>query len=161
APEQARGKPLDRRADVWAAGVVAWELIAARAMQSSEQDEAMTLLRLVSEDPPRVRSIASDVPEALDAAIASALVRDPANRCPTAAELRRRIVAACADSIAEPTAVSELVRRLLAPLLEERQRSFGATSSESTEPPETPPIAARGGLTVKTSPDEARAQDRS
>jgi serine/threonine-protein kinase len=36
APEQASGKPVDKRADIWAFGVVLWEMLTARRMFDGE-----------------------------------------------------------------------------------------------------------------------------
>ena len=46
APEQALGKRVDRRCDVWAAGVVAWEILAGQRLYRSEDQVAM-LLKIV------------------------------------------------------------------------------------------------------------------
>jgi serine/threonine-protein kinase len=94
APEQARGKVVDRRCDVWAAGVVAWELLAARALHESD-DEVATLLDVVTQAPPDLRTIDPSIPAALADVVASALVIDRQRRCPTAAELRSRLISAC------------------------------------------------------------------
>src|SRR5690606_7461695 len=72
APEQARGHKLDRRCDVWAAGVVAWELIARRRLYTSE-DDVSTLLKIVTERPTRLREVAPHVAPELDEAVAWAL----------------------------------------------------------------------------------------
>jgi serine/threonine-protein kinase len=94
APEQARGKVVDRRCDVWAAGVVAWELLAARPLHESD-DEVATLLDVVTQAPPDLRTIDASIPDALADVVASALVIDRQRRCPTAAELRSRLIDAC------------------------------------------------------------------
>ena len=63
-PEQAKGMPLDRRCDVWAAGVVAWELLAKRRLYLEDDDVAI-LLKVATEEPPRLSSVAPEVPRAL------------------------------------------------------------------------------------------------
>ncbi len=91
APEQARGLPLDRRADLWAAGVIAWELLAGERLYAGEA-EAMTLLRLLSERPPDVRTKNPAVPGPLADLVASALSADPADRPATAEVFRARVL---------------------------------------------------------------------
>ncbi|MFO0725152.1 MAG: serine/threonine-protein kinase [Myxococcota bacterium] len=91
APEQARGQPLDRRADLWAAGVIAWELLAGQRLYGQEP-EAMMLLRLLSERPPALRDKNPLIPSALAALVASALSLEPADRPPTAAAFRAGIL---------------------------------------------------------------------
>jgi len=91
APEQARGKTVDQRCDVWAAGVVAWELLAGRPLHESE-DEVATLLDVVTQAPPDLRTVDPTIPAELADAVASALVTDRQQRCPTAEELRRRLL---------------------------------------------------------------------
>ena len=122
APEQALGRPLDRRCDVWAAGVVAWELLAMRRLYQ-EDDQVATLLRLVSNPPPRIRSVCPDVPQEVDDAIASALQVDPAQRCENALELRRRLLEAWSriSPVADTVEVSEYVRGLVASKLDKRR----------------------------------------
>lgn len=91
APEQARGLPLDRRADLWAAGVIAWELLAGERLYGGEA-EAMTLLRLLSERPADVRTKNPAVPGPLADLVASALSADPADRPATAEVFRARVL---------------------------------------------------------------------
>jgi len=86
APEQARGdKDIDRRADIFAAGIVLWEVLACRRLFKGE-GEADTLNRVLHEAIPPVRSVATMVPAALEAVVAKALERDRAKRYVTAAE---------------------------------------------------------------------------
>jgi serine/threonine-protein kinase len=89
-PEQAKGMPLDRRCDVWAAGVVAWELLAKRRLYTEDDDVAI-LLKVATEAPPRLSSVAPEVPAALSDVVATALTMDVEKRCPTAAAFAREL----------------------------------------------------------------------
>jgi serine/threonine protein kinase len=85
-PEQARGdKDIDRRADIFASGIVLWEVLACRRLFKGE-GEADTLNRVLHEAIPPVRSVAAMVPAALEAVVAKALERDRSKRYATAAE---------------------------------------------------------------------------
>jgi hypothetical protein len=97
APEQVRGKEIDRRTDVFALGIVAWETLAGRRLFSGD-NPAQTLDMVMSMDIPRLDTLRSDVPPSLADAVAHALERDLSERTPTAGdfaeELRYALVAA-------------------------------------------------------------------
>ena len=87
APEQARGEPVDGRADVFALGVVLWELCAGRRLFQRDS-EAATLAALLEGPPPSPPSAWNEeVPPELDAVLLGALERDPARRVRSAEEL--------------------------------------------------------------------------
>lgn len=111
APEQALGKKVDRRCDVWAAGVVLWEVLAGQRLYR-EQDQVATLLKIVNEPPPRVGSVRPDLPKQLDQLVADALTMDVEARIPSAAELRKRVVEAwkAVGGLADPHEVGEFVQ---------------------------------------------------
>jgi eukaryotic-like serine/threonine-protein kinase len=124
-PEQARGHGLDRRCDVWAAGVVAWELFARRRMHTAE-DDVTTLLRIVTEAPPRLSSAMPDIPPAVDDAVAWALAPHIQDRCPTAEAFRLALEAAWEPhgGMATVSEVADFVERVVGPRLRERQASI-------------------------------------
>jgi eukaryotic-like serine/threonine-protein kinase len=126
APEQALGKRVDQRCDVWAAGVVAWELLAGRRLYKQE-DQVSTLLRIVQEPPPRLRSVRDDVPPGLEQVVAAALTMDVRERIPSAIELRRQLVAAwrAESELADIAEVGEIVRDLASHKLEKRRTQVG------------------------------------
>ncbi len=87
APEQAMGKrEIDRRADVFASGIVLWEVLAGRRLFKSE-NEAATLSRVLTEPIPNLKDVAPDVPAQIAEVCMKALERDPAERFATAAQL--------------------------------------------------------------------------
>lgn len=122
-PEQARGKALDRRCDVWAGGVMAWEIFAGRKLYPSNE---RTLLEVVKGPPPRVRTAAPGVPPELDEIIAQALAFEVEERTPTAKQLARSLEDAARRHglLAEVEEVAEYVQRLVAPTLEDRKRAI-------------------------------------
>jgi hypothetical protein len=83
APEQLRGRPIDARADVFAFGVMAYEL-ATGSHPFGGSDPAALLERLVSDDPPLSRPLE---PAGLDRIIRTCLRGDPAARYASGAEL--------------------------------------------------------------------------
>jgi hypothetical protein len=83
APEQLRGRPIDARADIFAFGVMAYEL-ATGTHPFGGSDPAALLERLVSDDPPLSRPID---PPGLDRIIRACLRGDPASRYASGAEL--------------------------------------------------------------------------
>lgn len=122
APEQARNdKALDRRCDVWAAGIVAWELATRRRLYGDETNEMTILLELVSKAPPRVTELSPELPEALADAIAWALTIAVDERCPSARELAERLAAAVPGGLASVGEASEAVRRLTEPSFQQRR----------------------------------------
>jgi serine/threonine-protein kinase len=121
-PEQARGLRLDRRCDVWAAGVMAWEILAEQPLFAADNELAM-LLRIASDPVPLLSEARPDLGTAFDAALSAALTRDVAERCPDARELAQRLRAACDRAglaIAGTEAVAETVQRLAGAKLAER-----------------------------------------
>jgi eukaryotic-like serine/threonine-protein kinase len=115
APEQALGHTLDRRCDVWAAGVVACELLTGQRLYSGK-DQLATLLELATSKPPRLRTLRPDLPLEVDEIIAEALTTHPEARCNSASEFRRRLLLAwqkigpIADSPEVGAYVAELVQ---------------------------------------------------
>lgn len=88
APEQIDHKPIDRRADVWALGVVLWEM--STGMRLFRRDSEVDTLMAVTSDPILAPSeVRPEVPKELDAIALRALSRDPAQRYATAREMGR------------------------------------------------------------------------
>ena len=79
APEQIRGEPVDRRTDVFALGVLAYELLAYRKPFRGEHLSTV-LYRILNEQPEPVESIAPDVPPALIAAVQRAMEKSADKR---------------------------------------------------------------------------------
>ncbi len=84
-PEQIMGRPLDGRSDIFAAGVLLWELLAGRDLFTGETDlevlRAIIRLRV-----PSLSRVNPAIPAELEAIIGRALQRDPEDRYPTAAD---------------------------------------------------------------------------
>jgi predicted ATPase/serine/threonine protein kinase/Tfp pilus assembly protein PilF len=90
APEQAHAKPVDPRTDVFALGIVLWEMICARYLFRGKTDAAtLKLVREVSVPVPS--SLRDDVPEALDRVVMKALRKEPRDRYPTAEAFREAL----------------------------------------------------------------------
>ncbi len=110
-PEQAIGKPLDRRSDVFSLGIVFWELLTGQRLYKRDSD--FLAMRAIVDDPPRPpSSLRSDVPGAIDAVVLRALAKDPAERYQTAHELHEAIELA-AQTIGSSITSAVLARYLL------------------------------------------------
>jgi eukaryotic-like serine/threonine-protein kinase len=111
APEQALGRPLDARADVWAAGAVLWEAIAGRPLFRAANDAA-TLLEVVSgPDPPAVSMYRGGVPAAIDRLLAGVLQREREHRPADAGVLRAELERAWSQvGLASPEEVAARVK---------------------------------------------------
>jgi serine/threonine-protein kinase len=87
APEQARGEVTDRRADVFAMGIILWESLAGRRLFKGRSDsEAETLSKVLYSDIPRISSVVPGIAPALDEICAKALARKLTDRFATCAE---------------------------------------------------------------------------
>jgi serine/threonine-protein kinase len=89
APEQLLGRPLDRRVDIFAAGIVLWEAITGRKMFDADSSGQLMYQVLEYEIPPL--STLVDVPLALSRAVERATARDPEQRFATAREFAREL----------------------------------------------------------------------
>lgn len=87
APEQAQGKPLDTRADVYAFGLILYDTLLGR-QRIKEGDSAMSeMLARIQTAPPAPRTLNADVPEALDAIVQKCLHPSPDARFQNTHEL--------------------------------------------------------------------------
>ena len=111
APEQAAGEEsLDRRADVFAAGIVVWEELAAKRLFKAE-NEAATLSRVMTEPVPPLTSIVPELSPALSAVVSRALERAPDARYSTCAQFADALEAAATgnERIATPRELAAYV----------------------------------------------------
>lgn len=88
APEQAFGHDVDRRADVFAAGVILWEIVVGRRMWQDKDDLAIVQCLVSGTLPPSPKELDPSVPDALDAICRTALQLKPEERYATADDFR-------------------------------------------------------------------------
>ena len=87
APEQIEGGEVTERSDVYALGCLLFEILTGHAVFADRADVAAKLAAHTSAPAPSARAAVPEVPEALDAVIARALAKDPADRYASAGEL--------------------------------------------------------------------------
>jgi serine/threonine protein kinase len=88
APEQIRGEPIDRRTDVFAMGVLSYELLSYRKPFRGEHLSTV-LYKILNDTPEPLVSLVPDVPGSLAAAVDRALAKSQADRYPTMDAFRR------------------------------------------------------------------------
>lgn len=106
APEQALGQPVDGRADLYALGVILYEMLAGRPpfRLEGESDTPIALaLRQIRETPPPPRAFNPALSPALEAVVLRALAKRPDDRYPTGAALVEAARAATATHSGAPT----------------------------------------------------------
>jgi len=119
-PEQARGDSVDHRADIWAMGVVLYEMLTGRLPYKAENYNRLIVKILTKKpEPPRALRPAIDI--ALEDIVLCALSHEPKDRFQSAAEMRaairgfRGLAAALMEDLAidvddDPTEVSDAFR---------------------------------------------------
>jgi Tol biopolymer transport system component len=117
APEQARGKVVDHRADVWAFGVVLFEMIT--GTRAFEGAEVTDVLASVLKSDPKWTALPADAPAALRRLIRRCLERDPKRRLQAIGEARIQIddlIGGAAEELpvqARPAAVPSIASRVV------------------------------------------------
>ncbi|MBK7078321.1 MAG: serine/threonine protein kinase [Myxococcales bacterium] len=182
APEQLAGEPIDRRADVWALGVVMWEALTGHRLFSDRHVEAARQIH--AGEIPSLAAYGIWQPQ-LELVVRTALARDPAHRYPTVDALCAALRGAVAPGeLATPTQLAALVQARCARAVAEVDQLYIANadtvarSRESLpasllaaasalidrDPPPPGPPAAAGDDRVATFPDRpaiiATAPDR-
>jgi hypothetical protein len=109
APEQALGVPVDRRADIWSMGAVAFFLLAGACPFDAANDAARIIRAVTGEAPD---PLPPSVPPAVAAVVLRALTREAKGRFATAAEMRDALEGAAKRTAS--TATSEDVARFFA-----------------------------------------------
>jgi serine/threonine-protein kinase len=128
APEQIRGGTVDRRTDVYAAGVVLWEALTGRRLFKGESDVVVFGLALEGCSTPPSTYVPG-LPPGFDDVTMQALRLDPAQRFGTARDMALELEA-CAG-IATPSEVAAWVSSLAADLLGQRARAVAEVESAS------------------------------
>ena len=108
-PEQARGKAIDRRSDVWAFGCVFYEMLTGRRV--FEGDEMTDVLARVIEREPNFGVLPAATPAPIRKLLRRALEKDRKRRLADAADARLEIEEALAPAVIEPSAAAPARRR--------------------------------------------------
>ena len=91
APEMTQGKPVDRRADIYTLGCVAWYMLAGRQVFEAANVYHMIARHLNDQPVPPSHIASQPIPEALDRLILACLAKEPGDRPQTARELSKAL----------------------------------------------------------------------
>ena len=150
-PEVLRGARVDHRADMWATGVMLYEMLAGRRPFEAPTITSL-VYKIVHEPLPPLDPRALGLPEALVAAVAKALAKDPAARFRDMDEMARALLLAIGDAPpAEPALDPAVRRRAFERNYDEARRLFAANDltaaleaarrAQSLEPSQTEVVA--------------------
>ncbi len=144
-PEQAHGRPVDRSTDLYALGIVLWEMLTMRRLFRAPSELAL----LDQVRAPQIESpdtLVSDLPRGLVTAVMKTLSIEAKQRPASALELRRALASAVAGvEEVDSTQLAELLEVVLGPLLAERADLLPPDTRELTLgnaaiPDETPSV---------------------
>ena len=110
-PEQARGKVVDRRADIWSFGAVLFEMLTGRRAFAGE-DVSLTLSAVLQREP-EWDTLPPNVPPGLNSYLRRCLHKDPTQRVQAAGDVRLAMEGAferTAGAPSEPMAVQAAAR---------------------------------------------------
>jgi eukaryotic-like serine/threonine-protein kinase len=152
-PEMITAKPVDHRADIFAAGVMLYEqLCGRRPFTGNSIDEVV--IRIAREDPALPSSYDPAVPKALEAICLRALAKEPRNRYQTLAELVDALEAVGGASVlASPKDVSDYVTALF-PEKDERRSTLRRAREADPSVPGMPAVTPNRG--VENTPVESQ-----
>lgn len=130
APEQARGGAIDRRVDIFAMGIVAWELLVGERMFLAEND-AQILLEVAEGNYRRPISVDPNIPPELDQIVMRALSVSPNDRWPTAAAFAEALEswAYLHAELSSSAEVARLVHEFCGAMIVERRKALAAVLS--------------------------------
>jgi serine/threonine protein kinase len=103
-PEQARGRFVDKRADIWAFGCVLYEMLTGR--RAFEGETVTDILSAVISQEPDWKALPAGTPSSIRRLLVRCLQKDPKNRLHDIADARLEIDAASSDSAAPETALA-------------------------------------------------------
>ena len=133
-PEQAKGEPVDARADLYSTGVVLYELLTGRAPFRGESPVAVAYQH-VSETPLTTSEINEEIPRALDAVVLRALAKDPYQRYQDAPSFRAALTHALTGKAPSRRQLGTLTSELYGPnprQAAETARSLRQLSTDTT-----------------------------
>ncbi len=131
-PEHLLARDVDRRSDVFAAGIVLWELLTGSPL-FVRANEAATIHAIMNDPVPPVRRTRPDVPAALEAIVARALARAPAERYPTAEAMQLELEAFLdGQPRCDARALGRILEELFGPTRAEATRSIAQTRALAT-----------------------------
>jgi serine/threonine-protein kinase len=125
APEQVRGEEIDRRSDLFAMGIVLWEVLANKHLFLGPSEVA-TMHRVLNEPVPDLYTTVQGLPKRLADLVAKSLERDPTKRFATALEMAEAIEAATRGVMPLPQAreVAAVVDTLVGQRLADRKEAI-------------------------------------
>lgn len=133
APEQARGKPLSAAADLFALGVIFWEMLTGRRLFAGEGD-AETLENVMRCEVPPLRDFRPDLPPGVEALLRRALAPTPEERYPSAEAMLadiRALLRECGDTSEPRRALGAIMRHHFAEQAKYRMAAIrGASRGE-------------------------------
>lgn len=135
APEQARGGAIDRRVDVFAMGVVAWELFTGERLFQAESDAAILLE--VAEGKYRLpSSVDPSIPAELERIVMRALAPNPNDRFPTAAVMAEAFEgwARVHSELVSSAEIARLVHEFCGNAIVERRKALAAVLGGTRAP---------------------------
>ncbi len=133
APEQIEGEAIDRRADIYAASVVLWELLAGRRLFQAEGDRAVLgqiYAKIVqgAVDPPSMHT--PGLPKSIDAIVLKGLAAKPEQRYATARDMLVAIESTAV--LATARSVGEWVERVAGEALQQKASRVSEIESVSS-----------------------------
>ena len=141
-PEQVRGLPLDRRSDIFAAGVVLYELCTGERLFTGSSD--FSVLEKVQQAKITAPSVAlPDIPPRLERIILKALARETDDRYQHAAELAQDLTRFLLESNTRPVSRDDVARFMKQTFPDDNQREqeaqVEATRTRAPRPQAPPP----------------------